>query len=68
MRTYLSLLPISALLLSGCASFSPDSGMTVVSEVAKETLKKEVAFVRSADDAERTSGAVKRPGQEPRHG
>jgi outer membrane protein TolC len=60
MRTYLSLLPISALLLSGCAAFSPDSGMTVVSEVAKETLKKDVAFVRSADDAERTSGAVKR--------
>src|SRR6266700_3960586 len=55
-----SLLPISALLLSGCASFSPDSGMTVVSDVANQTLKKDVAFVRSTDDAERTSSAVKR--------
>jgi hypothetical protein len=51
---------LSALGLSGCASFSPDGGMTVVSDLANETIKKDVAFVRSADDAERTGGAVKR--------
>ncbi|OCK58247.1 copper resistance protein [Bradyrhizobium sp. LMTR 3] len=46
--------------LSGCASFSPDSGMAVVSDVASQTIGKDVAFVRSADGAERTSGAVRR--------
>ena len=59
-RRFRSLLLIPALLLSGCASFSPDSGMSVVSDVARETLKKDVAFVRSADDAERANGAVQR--------
>jgi outer membrane protein TolC len=60
LRALRSLLLISALLLPGCASFSPDSGMTVVSDLANAALKKDVAFVRSADDAERASGAVKR--------
>ena len=66
MRTHLSthvfrrLLPISALLLSGCASFSPDGGMMVVADVANQTLKKEVALVRSTDDAERANSTVKR--------
>jgi len=58
--------PIVALLLTvaiglaGCASFSPDSGMGVVSDVAGQTIGKEVAFMRSADDAERAGGAVRR--------
>jgi outer membrane protein TolC len=58
--------PIVALLLtagfglSGCASFSPDTGMTVVSDVAGQTIGKEVAFVRSADDAERAGATVRR--------
>lgn len=52
------LLLASALALSGCATFSPDGGMTVVSDVAGQTLKKNVAFVRSADDAERVNAAV----------
>jgi outer membrane protein TolC len=56
----LSLLLTSGIALSGCASFSPDSGMTVVSDVASQTIGKEVAFVRSADDAERTGSAVRR--------
>jgi outer membrane protein TolC len=51
---------LSALGLSGCASFSPDGGMTVVSDLANRTIKKDVAFTRSADDAERAGGAVKR--------
>jgi outer membrane protein TolC len=49
----------AALGLSGCASFSPDSGMTFVSDIAGQTIKKDVAFVRSADDAERTDATVR---------
>ena len=52
---------IAALSLSGCASFSPDGGMTAVSDLASQTIKKDVAFVRSADEA----GAVERRGQAP---
>jgi outer membrane protein TolC len=55
-----AVLLLAALGLSGCASFSPDGGMTVVSDIAKQALDKDVAFVRSADDAARTEGAVKR--------
>jgi outer membrane protein TolC len=50
---------IPVLGLSGCASFSPDGGMTVVSDVASQTIKKDVAFVRSADDVARVGGTVK---------
>jgi outer membrane protein TolC len=53
-------LPIAVLSLSGCASFSPDGGITAVSDLASQTIKKDVAFVRSADEAERVNGAVKR--------
>src|SRR5436190_18027674 len=49
-----------ALGLSGCASFSDDGGMAAVSEVAGKTIKKDVAFVRTADQAEQTSGVVTR--------
>ena len=49
-----------ALGLSGCASFSPDSGMTVVSDVTGQAIKKDVAFVRSSDDAERADAVVRR--------
>ncbi len=38
--------------LAGCASFSPDSGMGVVSEVTEKAIGKDVAFVRSADEAD----------------
>src|SRR5882724_9537404 len=54
------LLLTASFALAGCASFSPDSGMTVVSDVAGQTIGKDTAFVRSADDAERTGGAVRR--------
>jgi outer membrane protein TolC len=49
---------LSALLLSGCASFSPDGGMTVVANVAGETIKKDVVSIRTIDDAEWARGAV----------
>jgi outer membrane protein TolC len=55
-----SLLLASTLGLSGCASFSADNGMTVVAGIAGESLKKDVAFVRSADQAEQASGRVRK--------
>jgi len=45
--------------LAGCASFSPDGGMALVSAVTSQTIGKEVAFPRSADDAEQAQGRVK---------
>ncbi len=50
----------AALGLSACASFSPDSGMSVVSDVTGQTIGKDVAFVRAADDAARADSTVKR--------
>src|SRR5438552_1532827 len=47
-----------AILLSGCASFSPDGGMTVVANVAGETIGKDVVSIRTEDDAERAKGIV----------
>jgi len=41
---------VSALLLSGCASFSPDKGMGVVAAVTGEAIRKDVIAIRSADD------------------
>lgn len=46
-----SLLVLGALGLSGCAASSPDSGMTAVSELTSQTIKKDVAFVRTAEGA-----------------
>ncbi len=47
-----------AILLSGCASFSPDGGMSVVAAVAGETIGKDVVSIRTEDDAERAKGIV----------
>src|SRR6266700_3715417 len=47
-----------AILLSGCASFSPDGGMTVVANVAGESIGKDVVSFRTEDDAERAKGIV----------
>jgi len=46
--------------LSGCASFSPDGGMTLVSDVTSQAIGKETAFVRSADEAADAGGKVHR--------
>src|SRR5260370_14224716 len=55
---YLAVL-LSTLALSGCATFSPDGGMTVVANVAGETIKKGVVSIRTADDAERAQNTVR---------
>lgn len=49
----------SALLLSGCATFSPDAGMGVVAGVAGETIRKDVISIKTQDDAVRADSAVK---------
>ena len=49
----------AALALSGCAAFSPDSGMGVVADATGESLGKQIAFVRTADDAEQAHATVR---------
>lgn len=49
----------SAFALSGCASFSPDAGMSVVANVASETIKKDVIAIRTTDDALQANSVVK---------
>src|SRR5215831_11828569 len=58
--SFRSVLLASVFGLSGCATFSPDNGMTVVSDITGQTIKKHIAFVRSAQDAEQARDAVKR--------
>jgi outer membrane protein TolC len=54
-----ALLLIAGLALSGCASFSPDAGMFVVSDLAARTVGKEVAFVRSTEKAEQVQVRIR---------
>ncbi|MBR1162619.1 TolC family protein [Bradyrhizobium elkanii] len=59
---YLAIAPVLLLTsaLAGCASFSPDSGMGVVSDVTEQAIGKDVAFVRTGDGAATVDAAVKR--------
>ncbi|WP_315784030.1 TolC family protein [Bradyrhizobium sp. SZCCHNPS1003] len=50
----------AALALAGCASFSPDGGMSAVADITGHTTGKEVASVRGNDDAERVHAATRR--------
>ncbi|MBI5603113.1 MAG: TolC family protein [Deltaproteobacteria bacterium] len=50
---------LGALLLGGCATFSPDGGFDAVESIAKERLNKEVTWIRSAADAGRVQERVK---------
>lgn len=47
-----------ALLLSGCAGFSPDGGMTVVADIAGRALRSEVVAIRTPDDASAARATV----------
>ncbi|WP_315734025.1 TolC family protein [Bradyrhizobium sp. SZCCHNR1093] len=49
----------AALALAGCASFSPDGGMSAVADITGHTTGKEVASVRGNDDAERVRAATR---------
>jgi outer membrane protein TolC len=57
---YICLALIAAALLSGCAWFSPDAGMGVVANVAERELNKDVAGIRTPDEAEAVRLAVHR--------
>jgi outer membrane protein TolC len=46
--------------LNGCATFSPDGGMTPVALYAGDVLQKEVAVVRNAEDANRALETVRK--------
>jgi outer membrane protein TolC len=48
-----------ALLLSGCAWFSPDAGMGVVAGIADRELKKDVAVIRTPEQADFARDAVR---------
>jgi outer membrane protein TolC len=50
----------SAMLLSGCTWFSPDAGMGVVATIAQQELKKDVAAIRSPEEAEAAAATVRR--------
>lgn len=49
---------LSAFALSGCASFSPDGGMSVVANVASDTIKKDVIAIRTTEDAQQARGVL----------
>ena len=55
-----SLLVFAAFGLSGCAAFSPDSGMNAVSALTSQTINKDVAFVRTAEGAGATDDRVRK--------
>ncbi|MCC8948966.1 TolC family protein [Bradyrhizobium sp. Arg62] len=59
-RIIVPILLLATSALAGCASFSPDTGMGVVSEVTEQAIGKDVAFVRSVDEAATVDATVKR--------
>jgi outer membrane protein TolC len=58
-KTACAVCALMSTMLSGCASFPPDAGFTIVSSVTAKTEGKEVAFVRSADEADRVQAKVR---------
>jgi outer membrane protein TolC len=57
-RKQAALLLLTALLVSGCASFSPDGGFASVSDAAKAHLGKEAAWARSEAEQDRIDQRV----------
>src|SRR3954468_20707820 len=47
-------------IVSGCTWFSPDAGMGVVANIADRELNKDVAAIRTPEDAEAMRSAVRR--------
>jgi outer membrane protein TolC len=50
---------LSCLLLSACTSFSPDGGMSVVADLAHETIGKNVVAIRTSADADSALDAAR---------
>jgi outer membrane protein TolC len=55
----------AALILAGCASFSPDGGMSKVSELTKERVGQSVAIQRSSKDMDTAQARVAEILQQP---
>lgn len=58
-RPFASIALLSTLLLAGCASFLPDGGMSSVADRAGQVLGKDVAAIRTAEEAARADAMVK---------
>lgn len=52
-------LSLCSFALAGCAAFSPDGGMTAVSDLSSRTIGKDVAFVRTPEDADAVGARVR---------
>ncbi|MBV5271755.1 MAG: TolC family protein, partial [Afipia sp.] len=57
-RLRLILVAGAAALTSGCAQFSPDGGMSFVSDVARQEMNKDVVALKTADDAASSRAVV----------
>ncbi|WP_431201496.1 TolC family protein [Bradyrhizobium betae] len=55
-----NLLLVATLALSGCAAFSPDSGMNAVSDLTSQTINQDVAFVRTPEGAGAVDARVRK--------
>ncbi len=55
-----SSLLVLSVMLSGCANFSPDHGMSVVGEGVGATIQKDVVAIRTPEEADAAEAAVKR--------
>ena len=55
-----ALVMVVALFLSGCATFSPDAGMSTVAAITDSTIRKDVVAIRSSADAHIADNTVKR--------
>ena len=53
----------AALLLAGCASFTPDGGFDRVAELTKERTGQAPAYQRSAQDSDNARARVSRAGR-----
>ena len=51
---------LSTFALAGCAAFSPDGGMNAVADVTGQTIGRDVAFIRTGEDAERAQATIRR--------
>ncbi|WP_375310803.1 TolC family protein [Bradyrhizobium sp. A5] len=54
-----NLLLVATFGLSGCAAFSPDSGMNAISDLTSQTINQDVAFVRTPEGAGAVNARVR---------
>ena len=59
----LATLNLCSLGLAGCAAFSPDGGMTAVSDLTSRIINKDVAFVRTSEGADAVDASFRSEAQ-----